>query len=81
LKHLILETKGFRKTLRMLRRDHLEVLISKLQDIAMDSYIGKPLHGPYKGMREIKIGKYRLIYSIPEYCGVRLERIIHRESL
>ena len=81
MKHQIQETRGIRKTLRNLHRDYLEVLASKIRNLADNPYVGKPSHAPYKGLREVKIGKYRLIYSIPGYCQVRLERIIHRETL
>ena len=45
--------------------------ISKaIESIAIDPYIGKPLHGELKGSRRVRIGDFRIIYDIDEPASV-----------
>ena len=59
-----------------------EVIKILEDEIALDPLVGKPLHGPLKGLRSRRIGVLRIIYEI-----IRSELVImvlsieHRKSV
>ncbi len=79
LKHELSWTGEFERDTKHLDENIKKRLEEKLVEIANSPHIGKPLRGPLKGKYSVRIGKYRLIYSIPEYCKVVAERFRHRE--
>ena len=54
------------KALNKLDRKTRETAFEKLSFLANDPMIGKPLRYKLKGFRRLRIGKYRIIYTIKE---------------
>jgi len=80
-KHSVEITKLFKRRIRSLITEYRMVLLERVEELSSNAYIGKPLKGPYKGRRAVRVGRrYRLIYEIPEFCVVRLLDLRHGES-
>ena len=79
LKHELYWTGEFERDIKHLDENIKKRLEEKLVEIANNPHIGKPLRGPFRGKYSVRIGKYRLIYSIPRYCQVLAERFRQRE--
>ncbi|MEX0829492.1 MAG: type II toxin-antitoxin system RelE/ParE family toxin [Nitrospirales bacterium] len=41
-------------------------LLTKLESLAEQPYLGKPLVGPHAGRRSLRVGTYRVIYRVDE---------------
>ena len=41
-------------------------ILTKLETLTEQPYLGKPLVGPHTGRRSLRIGTYRIIYRIDE---------------
>ena len=41
-------------------------ILTKLETLAEQPYLGKPLVGPHVGRRSLRVGTYRLIYRVEE---------------
>ncbi len=79
-KHKLDLTNKFVRDIKNLDKEHMRILEQKLAEIANNPRIGKPLKGPLRGKYSERVTKkYRIIYSIPEYCRVLIERFYHRE--
>ena len=66
------------RDLKHLDRRVAERILTDLQDaLSSDPYCGTPLSGQFKGMRKLRVGDYRIIYSQTKE-GVLILRIGHR---
>jgi len=79
-KHTVNVRRRFDKALRSLDRDLRERVLSFVDELQKGTISGKPLKGPYRELRCVRIGKYRLIYSDKAHCVIDLYDIRHRES-
>jgi mRNA-degrading endonuclease RelE of RelBE toxin-antitoxin system len=70
----------FDKALRSLDRDLRERVLSVVNELQKGTISGKPLKGPYREFKSVRIGKYRLIYIDKVHCIIDLYDIRHRES-
>ncbi|MEX1139696.1 MAG: type II toxin-antitoxin system RelE/ParE family toxin [Bacteroidota bacterium] len=41
-------------------------ILSKIESLADEPDAGKPLLGPLKGIRSLRVGEYRILYEIDE---------------
>ena len=79
-KHTVNVRRHFDKALRSLDRDLRERVLSVVNELQKGTISGKPLKGPYREFKSVRIGKYRLIYSDKVHCIIDLYDIRHRES-
>ena len=79
-KHTVNVRRRFDKALRSLDRDLRERVLSVVDGLQKGTISGKPLKGPYREFRCVRIGKYRLIYSDKVHCVIDLYNIRRRES-
>jgi mRNA-degrading endonuclease RelE of RelBE toxin-antitoxin system len=79
-KHTVNVRRRFDNALRSLDRDLRERVLSVVDELQKGTISGKPLKGPYRELRSVRIGKYRLIYSDRVHCVIDLYDIRHRES-
>jgi len=79
-KHVAEVTKHFEKAFKSLDRELRERVLNTIEDLLMGTISGKPLKGPYREFKRVRIGKYRLIYSDREHCKIYLYDLRHRES-
>ncbi len=78
-KHELILTNRFVRDIKHLDENIKKRLEEKLVEIANNPYKGEELRGSLRGKYRVRIGKYRLIYSIPEYCKVVAECFRQRE--
>ncbi len=69
--------KDLKKIDRQFRKKIALEIINKLSS---DLYAGKKLQGQYSGMYRLRVGKYRVRYSIFKN-GVAILRIGHRQGI
>ena len=63
---IILSNK-FDKTFSQLDRVSQKRIIERLKELSKNPKYGKPLKGRFKGIRSLRVGKYRILYDIQEY--------------
>lgn len=73
-------TRTFQKAFERLDRQNRERIRSALQKLASDPTAGKPLTGDLEGELSLRIGDYRVIYTI-EADNVWLETVGHRREV
>jgi len=75
-------TPRFRKMLKKLDREAQYRTLKKLKELETKPYSFKRLHGPLAGRYTLRIGDYRIIYTIDEDGGkVVLHTIAHRRMV
>jgi mRNA-degrading endonuclease RelE of RelBE toxin-antitoxin system len=72
--------RGFERALRSLNRELRERVLNVVDELQKGAITGKPLKGPYREFKSVRIGKFRLIYSDKVHCVIDLYDIRHRES-
>lgn len=72
-----------KKDLRGIDKTEQKRIITKCHEIlTTDPFIGKAMTGRYSGMYRLRIGDYRVIYSIyQESVTVRIAKIGHRKDI
>jgi mRNA interferase RelE/StbE len=60
----LVPTKTFVRDLERLDKATNQRIISSLEDLRRDPYLGKPLRGELRGLLSFRIGEYRVIYSL-----------------
>ena len=55
-------------------------LLDKLESLAEDPLAGKPLTGPLKGLRSLRVGEWRVIYEVKKEVAMVLT-INHRREV
>jgi len=72
-------TPRFRKMLSKLRREAQYRILKKLKELETKPRSFKRLHGPLAGRYVVRIGDYRVIYTIDEdELRVTLHTVVHR---
>lgn len=54
----------FKRSTRKLDNSIIERLNNALVRLVQDPFIGAPLQGPWRGFFKLRIGEYRLLYTI-----------------
>jgi mRNA interferase RelE/StbE len=68
------------KDLRKLSNDDVKRVLNKLErELRADPDSGEPLTGKFKGLRRLRVGDYRVIYT-KTTDGVLVLRISHRKE-
>ncbi len=62
---IILSNK-FDKTFSQLDRVSQKRIVERLKDLSKNPKSDKPLKGRFKGIRSLRVGKYRILYNIQE---------------
>ncbi|MDA1208882.1 MAG: type II toxin-antitoxin system RelE/ParE family toxin [bacterium] len=57
-------SRGAEKSLNTLEKKNQQRVISALEGLEKDPFIGKKLQGPLKGLWSIRVLPFRIIYSI-----------------
>jgi len=60
----LVPTKEFLKSLEKLDRQTNQRIIRSIEDIALKPFLGKPLRGELQGIYSLRVGEYRVLYSI-----------------
>ncbi|OGR90250.1 MAG: hypothetical protein A3J74_10355 [Elusimicrobia bacterium RIFCSPHIGHO2_02_FULL_57_9] len=57
-------------------------IIKAFDAISLDPALGKPLQGPYHGLRSCRVGEYRIVYKMDaKQRTVLIYRIGHRRDI
>ncbi len=67
-------SKEFQKNLERLEKQVNKRIVRSIEDLPQNPFLGKPLRGELKGLYSLRVGEYRVIYSIDEK---RQEIILH----
>ncbi|MBU0953607.1 MAG: type II toxin-antitoxin system RelE/ParE family toxin [Nanoarchaeota archaeon] len=62
----VLVTRRFQKSFKTLDHETQSRIKKTLPSLASDPSLGKPLHGPLKLKRSLRVGKYRVVYEVDE---------------
>ena len=62
----LVSTKEFLKNLERLDKRINQRIISSIEDLPRNPFLGKHLRGELKGMYSLRVGEYRVVYSIDE---------------
>lgn len=79
-KHVAEITSRFKKSIKTLDKGVKEQLFIRIEELLNGQLSGKSLKGPYRELKAIRAGKYRLIYSDKELCKIVLYDVRHRET-
>lgn len=64
------------KDLRSIDRAQVKVILKKISELADDPFQGKQLRGQFHHYRRIRIGDYRVIYSVlKEFITIQILRV------
>lgn len=78
----ILLKKKALKFLKKLDKKSVEAIAKKIEKLKKNPRLGKPLTGPLSGLRSLRIGKYRCIYTIKnEELIIIVFEIGHRKNV
>ena len=78
--YILKTTPKFEKGLRGLEKPIRDAVLEQVKALKKDPYIGKQLHGHLKGKFSLRIGKYRVIYTIKEQIVILLI-VGHRKKI
>jgi mRNA interferase RelE/StbE len=70
----LVPTKEFLRSLEKLEKQTNQRVIRSIEDLALNPFLGKPLRGELQGLYSLRVGGYRIIYSINTR---KLELILH----
>ncbi len=73
-------TPSFSKGFKNLERATQIKILEEINILKTDPYVGKPLRGDWKGVYSLRIGMYRVLYSIKE-TDVHLLLVGHRKHV
>lgn len=63
-------------------KPHQKRVIERIEDLSKNPFLGKPLKGELKGLWSLRIGEYRVIYTIDKSNKeVRIYVIGHRKKV
>jgi mRNA-degrading endonuclease RelE of RelBE toxin-antitoxin system len=79
-KHEALVENRFKKSFRNIDSEHQELIFEKMKQLLNNEIQGEYLRGPYKGLKKVRVGKYRIIFSDHEPCKVIFYDVRPRES-
>ena len=70
------------KDLKKIDKRNVKPILKKMNELADDPLLGKPLKGEFKNYRRLRIGQYRVIYSvIKKIITVQILRVGSRGSV
>jgi len=55
------------KFIKKLDKQEQTRLLKKIEDLRVKPYLGKMLTGQLAGIRSLRVGDYRVLYSVKEY--------------
>ena len=64
INYRLVPTKTFLKDTEKLDKHTNQRIIRSLEDLPRDPFIGKPLRGELRGLYSLRVGEYRVIYSL-----------------
>lgn len=62
----VISTRGFLRDLEKLNATTNNRVIRATESLASNPYLGKPLRGELKGYYSLRVGNYRIIYTVEE---------------
>lgn len=74
-------TRTFQKNFERIPQDFRPQIKRSLKKLSKNPHIGKKLKGALEGEWSIRIGDYRIIYSIDDQENIWLETIRHRKDV
>ncbi len=70
------------KELRKLPRDTAIRILNAVTSLADNPYLGQSLKGAFQNFRRLRVGDYRIIYSIiNKLLTIRILRVAHRREV
>jgi len=69
----------FKKSFRNIDLEHRELIFEKMKRFLNNEIQGEYLKDPYKGLKKVRVGKYRIIFSDHEPCRVIFYDVRPRE--
>ena len=71
------------KEIKKLPRDIQQRVVNVIEStLIINPYIGEHSHGEFKGYYKIRVGDYRIIYTLEnEECIILIVRISHRKDV
>ncbi|MBC8256856.1 MAG: type II toxin-antitoxin system RelE/ParE family toxin [Candidatus Marinimicrobia bacterium] len=70
------------KELDTLGKENIKRILTKVSELSLNSKLGKQLKGPFSGYYRIRVGVYRIIYSIEKkILQVHILRVGHRSKV
>jgi mRNA interferase RelE/StbE len=73
-------TPTFSKGLKRLEKTTQIKILTEIMTLKKDPYIGKPLRGDWQGVYSLRIGTYRVLYTI-KAIEVNLLYVGHRKHI
>ncbi|MBC7091090.1 MAG: type II toxin-antitoxin system RelE/ParE family toxin [Nitrososphaeria archaeon] len=81
-KYSLKVTKSFEKSFRKLDIQLKRRVDAAIRNLAINPYAGKPLRGELSGKMSLRVGDYRIIYTIDESKkAIILYNVGHRKSV
>ena len=77
----LLLTRSFLKDLRKLDKADNRRILQTIEVLKADPYIGKNLRGQLEGFRSLRVGDFRVIYTVDESARVVMLRAVGRRSV
>jgi len=79
------KVKIHRKAYQELERIHPKYknqILKKIHALAENPYVGEKLHGEWQGFRKIRVGDYRIVYTVEEEVKILfIVKIGHRKDV
>jgi mRNA interferase RelE/StbE len=70
------------KQLAQIDKPYRLLIVKRIDDLASDPFVGKQLKGQWRSLRRIRVGNYRVIYSIKaNELVVLIVQIGHRKDI
>jgi mRNA interferase RelE/StbE len=70
----------FSKALKKLEKTAKIKILTEILTLKTDPFIGKPLRGDWKGVYSLRIGTYRVLYTVDE-TTIRILFVGHRKHI
>ncbi len=70
------------KDLKSIEKSKVKTILKKVNELTEDPQLGKPLKGEFQNYRRLRVGQFRVIYSvIKEVITVQILRVGSRGSV
>jgi mRNA interferase RelE/StbE len=77
----LLSTRSFLKDLRKLDKADNRRILQTIELLKADPYVGKHLRGQLDGFRSLRVGDFRVIYTVEESTGTVILRAVGHRSV
>lgn len=78
----LVPTRTFLKDAEKLDKSANQRITKSLEDLPYNPYLGKPLRGELKGLFSLRVGEYRIIYSLDlQNHAILLHAAKHRSKV